>query len=99
MDETGSTYAAAGDDSSAWDRIERTRDLQRWRVLCITLGDAYLGAARGFVGLSGRHIPRAVGLLVKAAAQYQAGGLTRQGRSAWRYARMLHRLRSAGVGR
>jgi hypothetical protein len=97
MGETGTTYADDGDDSSAWDRIERTRDLQRWRVLCITLGDAYLGAARGFVRLHGRHIPRAVGLLVKAAEQFQSGGLTRQGRSAWRYARMLHRLRSAGV--
>jgi hypothetical protein len=77
-----------------WDRIEAWRTFQAHRTLAIQLGDLHVALAALHVS-SARRRPRmfrkAAGLLVKACAQYQAGGLNRRAKACWRYARLVHR--------
>lgn len=79
-----------------WDRVEAWRRYQIHRLTAVALGDLYVSLARAFVELSPtarrRHnCRRSAGLLVRAADQYQAAGLTRRARTVWRYGRFMHR--------
>lgn len=99
MDETGAGYPTGSNDSNDWDRRERWRDYQRHRVIHADVADGYLQLAREAVHGLGRDSRRAVRLLAKAACAYQGAGMVYRARIAWRYARVLHRASTAGVGR
>lgn len=105
MDPTPEDYRHDADDSSdrewldhAWlhdERAEATRRWQALRQLTIAVADVHLGLARAYAK-HGRHTRRACGLLAVAAERYQAAGLTRRGRVAWRLAQWLHATHGRG---
>ena len=85
---------------TAWSRIEAVRRHQQHRTLAIALGDIFADLAWCYIhrtaagGPNLRHSRTCAGLLMKAVEEYQFAGLSRRARSAWRYARLLHRAQT-----
>lgn len=93
MDEEFKEYGSGHADSSAYIRLELFRQWQRRRIVAASVGDMFFALARGYASLRPRHIPRAIGLTVRAIEWYSAAGLRTQGRVAWRWAQAIHRAR------
>jgi hypothetical protein len=95
-------YPSEGDPTNrgmTWAEIEAHRAEQEYRILFIRLGDIHADLAWLWVHRTAIGRPNlqkagvACGRLMRAVEMYQLAGLTRRARSAWRYARLLHRAR------
>jgi hypothetical protein len=77
-----------------WHELEEIRRDHEWRTLHVRLGDIFADLAWLHLHRTPSHCRhrKACGLLVKAVDQYQLAGLGRRAESAWRYARLVHRI-------
>lgn len=85
------------DLDTAWEAREASRDRHFRRMVYLDCADGYLALARKAIKRH-RDARRACRLLLKSAAAYQEAGLTRRGRTVWRYARLIHAAQWREVG-
>lgn len=83
---------------SPWQRRERIRDEQEFRLVAIRAGDALLDVGRWYAKRGGKYMRMARRPLVSAAQWFTMAGMTHKAHAVVRLGQMIHRAEYALAG-